>query len=88
METQTRWIGTEDDPHDVNWRYPHRGRNPDLSDSVELAGSIRSGICASTGWSRSAVKPNRDDRRFTPRLGCCLFSKRVTFVQILFREDV
>ena len=27
-------------PHHADWRYPHDGRNPDLSDSVKMAESI------------------------------------------------
>ena len=27
-------------PHHADWRYPHDGRNPDLSDSVNMAESI------------------------------------------------
>jgi hypothetical protein len=27
-------------PHHADWRYPHAGRNPDLSDSVKMAESI------------------------------------------------
>jgi hypothetical protein len=46
MEPQTPWIGTEDNPHTANWRNPHRGRDPDLSDSAEMAESIPCGICA------------------------------------------
>jgi hypothetical protein len=42
-------------PHHADWRYPHDGRNPELSDSVKMAESIAIVASVRAGWTRSAV---------------------------------
>jgi hypothetical protein len=76
-------------PHYADWRYPHDGRNPDLSDSVEMAESIApvAPVRALDG-PRSAFIADQRDSRFTRTGVCCLFPRRVTFVQFLRRTDV
>ena len=73
----------------ADWRYPHDGRNPDLSDSVKMAESIAlvASVRALDG-ADPAVIGHRRDSRFTPMGICCLFSKLDTSVQILVLRDV
>jgi hypothetical protein len=85
MKEQIPWIGVRGfNLTTPDWRDPHGGSNPDLSDSVPLAESNPCGECAALDGTDPRSVALWRDLEITPKGLCRPFSKPVTFVQIFF----